>query len=258
MRCSTCGARARPCSGGLPRCPPSWSARGLGCCVAQACMALASGRVEAVDALLDAAERALTRGAPMSPSSRRSARASLLVNVPATIATQRAYLAELRGDAEGTAAFASRALAEIGDGEWMLESVSPVASGRRRLAARPTGRGRARACCRPSPDGGRPASAPSRSGHLSPRPGPARPGRLDAAPAPTGRPWRSARLPAARPCPALASGYEGLAEVAYQRNELDAALRHVTRRHPAVPAVQSTPRRWLWAGDAGLDPAGQG
>jgi len=36
----------------------------------------------------------------------------------------RAYLAQLRGDAEGTAAFASRALAELGEGEWMLESTA--------------------------------------------------------------------------------------------------------------------------------------
>ncbi len=36
----------------------------------------------------------------------------MLVNVPAQIALDRSYLAQLRGDAEGTAAFASQALAE--------------------------------------------------------------------------------------------------------------------------------------------------
>src|SRR5262249_60392862 len=49
---------------------------------------------------------------------------SLLVKVPATIAIFRAYLAELRGDAEGTATFASRALAEIGKGERMLDFIT--------------------------------------------------------------------------------------------------------------------------------------
>ncbi len=37
---------------------------------------------------------------------------SLLVNVPAHIALDRAYLAQFRGDAEATAAFSTRALAE--------------------------------------------------------------------------------------------------------------------------------------------------
>ena len=40
--------------------------------------------------------------------------ASLLVNVPAHIPVDRSYLAFLRGDAKATAAFASRALAELG------------------------------------------------------------------------------------------------------------------------------------------------
>ena len=108
--------------------------------LAQALLALASGRVEAVDALLDAAERAFT-AAPDEPFESTVGRGSWLLNVPATVTTQRAYLAALRGDAEGTASFASRALAEIGADEWMLESVARVESGPRRVAARPTGRG---------------------------------------------------------------------------------------------------------------------
>ena len=43
------------------------------------------------------------------------------MNVPAAIALERALLAYLRGDAEGTAAFASQALAKLGEGEWMLD-----------------------------------------------------------------------------------------------------------------------------------------
>ena len=45
---------------------------------------------------------------------------SLLVNVPALIALQRSYLAQLRGDAEATVAFASRAMAELGEDEGLL------------------------------------------------------------------------------------------------------------------------------------------
>ncbi len=47
---------------------------------------------------------------------------SLLVNVPAHIALDRAYLAQFRGDAEATAAYSTRALAECGQGEWLLSS----------------------------------------------------------------------------------------------------------------------------------------
>ena len=46
------------------------------------------------------------------------------MNLPAIIALERAALAHLRGDAEGTAASASRALAAISEGEWMLDSVT--------------------------------------------------------------------------------------------------------------------------------------
>ena len=47
----------------------------------------------------------------------------MLVNVPAYIAVDRSDLAELRGDAEGTAAFAAQALAAIGEGERLLDLV---------------------------------------------------------------------------------------------------------------------------------------
>src|SRR5262249_61893121 len=50
--------------------------------------------------------------------------ASLLVNVPVAIALKRAYLAELRGDTNGMAAFASQALAGLDESEQMLDSVT--------------------------------------------------------------------------------------------------------------------------------------
>ena len=58
---------------------------------------------------------------PFEPSVGEAA--SLLANVPAAIGLARAYLAGLHGDAEETAASASRALAALGEGEWVLHSV---------------------------------------------------------------------------------------------------------------------------------------
>jgi LuxR family maltose regulon positive regulatory protein len=91
--------------------------------LAQTWIALSGGDVDAADGLLDAAERAFADAVDeqFEPSAGRAA--SMLVNVPATIALGRAAVAELRGDAEGTAAFASRALAEVAEGEWLLDSV---------------------------------------------------------------------------------------------------------------------------------------
>jgi hypothetical protein len=78
---------------------------------------------------------------PMSGSSRRpAAPPALLVNVPATIAVFRAYLAELRGDAEGAASFAAQALAAIGEDERMLDFITQGAPGYSRVARRPAGR----------------------------------------------------------------------------------------------------------------------
>ena len=94
--------------------------------VAQAWMVLASGEAGSAEGLLDAAERAPAAAAeePFEPSVDRSA--SLLVSVPVRIALLRAYLAELRGDADGAAAFASQALAGVGDNEWLLAAVTRI------------------------------------------------------------------------------------------------------------------------------------
>ena len=90
----------------------------------QALVAATSGNLGAVEPLLDAAERAFagTAGKPLEPTAGRAG--SMLVNVPALIALHRSYLAQLRGDAEGTAAFASTVLAELGEGERLLGSLA--------------------------------------------------------------------------------------------------------------------------------------
>ncbi len=190
--------------------------------LAQAALADASSMVEAVGGLLDDAEHASADAAdePFEPSAGRAA--SFLVNVPAGIALYRAYLAGVRGDAEGTAAFASRALADLGEGEQLLESVA-----RWHLAQAEWSRGRlaeaerdlASSLARPT------LIAPGRDylGQVQHAQG-----RLDAA-AGTYRQMLEITAPPDRPAlPAAGIGYVGLAEVAYQRNELDAALEHVT------------------------------
>ena len=107
--------------------------------LAQALLAFYSGRLETEEPLLDAAEQAY-EGATEEPFEPTVGRAgSMLVNVPALIAIRRGFLAQLRGDAEDTAAFASRALAESREGEWLLSSTA-----RRSLAVAEWLRGRAR------------------------------------------------------------------------------------------------------------------
>jgi LuxR family maltose regulon positive regulatory protein len=92
--------------------------------LAQARLALISGQLEAIEGPLEAAERRLADAAdePYEPSVGRAA--SMMANLPAAIALQRAGLAHLRGDAEQMIASARRALAALGEGEWMLESLT--------------------------------------------------------------------------------------------------------------------------------------
>jgi LuxR family transcriptional regulator, maltose regulon positive regulatory protein len=96
-------------------------------CLAQSFVAAAAGDVDAIQAPLEAAERALAdhRGGseePYEPSVGRAA--SLLANVPAAIALQRATLAHLQGDPNQTSAFAWRAKDELAEGERTLESMT--------------------------------------------------------------------------------------------------------------------------------------
>ena len=93
-------------------------------CLVRSILALAGGDIEGAGPLLDAAERGVTDAAeePFEPSAGKAA--SLLVNVSAAIALGRASLAHLRGDADGTAAFASQVLAKTSEGESMLDSTS--------------------------------------------------------------------------------------------------------------------------------------
>jgi LuxR family maltose regulon positive regulatory protein len=89
-------------------------------CLAQAYSALLSGRLEAVEPLVADAERALAATAeePYEPSAGRAA--SLLANLPAAITLAHAMLARLRGDAERTAEFGQQALTHLTDADRTL------------------------------------------------------------------------------------------------------------------------------------------
>ena len=199
--------------------------------LAQALLAATAGSAEAVEPPLDAAERALASAAcavdePFEPSAGRAA--SMLVNVPALIALHRSYVALFRGDAAGTAAFASQALAELGADERLLSSTV-----RGFLAAAEWLRGRlaeAERAFESSIDGWRAAGQPSwvSFGVYSLGEVQRAQGRPDAAVRTYRQTLDIAMVSGSPPAPPAGPAYVGLGEVAYQRNELDTALRQVT------------------------------
>jgi LuxR family transcriptional regulator, maltose regulon positive regulatory protein len=102
---------------------PAESVRGrprLG--LAQAYGAAMGFQVEALEALLDDAERAfaVSGDEPYEDPAGRSA--SVLANVPAGIAFLRASLARLRGDAALAADYNRQALAQLGEDDWLMRS----------------------------------------------------------------------------------------------------------------------------------------
>jgi LuxR family transcriptional regulator, maltose regulon positive regulatory protein len=196
--------------------------------LAQAWLALTGGDVEGAGPPLDAAELVFGDAANEAFEPSAGIAGSLLVNVPAAIALFRAHLAQLRGDAEGTAAYASRALAVIGPGERLLDSVT-----RLHLATAEWFRGRLEDAERALSSSIAQWQAGSQltligwGCHLLGQVQRAQ-GRLDAAHR-TYQQTLEITAPPGRPAlPAAGIANVGLAEVAYQRNGLDAALRYVT------------------------------
>ena len=230
--------------------------------LAQAQLANAAGHLDAVGPLIDAAERAAVGAAdePFEPTAGQSA--SLLVNVPAHIALDRSYVAQFRGDAEATAVYASRALAELREGESALRSIAQgllavaewlpgrLADAERAFAASLAGWQAA----------GQPTVTAWGSYQLS-QVQRAR-GRLDAV-ARTCQQSLEITASPGRPSP-LAAGpaYVALGEVAYERNDLDAALRHVTegirlcRQFVYIPPMASGLATLAWIRQAAGDEAG--
>ena len=230
--------------------------------LAQVLLAATLGRAEAMEPPLDAAERALAGAAPAAGESFEPSvgkAASMLVNIPAQIALHRSFLAQLRGDAENTAAFASQALAELGGGERLLGSIAQGL-----LAAAEWLRGRladAEQAFVSSIAGWR-AGQPLSWGVYQLGQVQRAQGRLDAAAETYQKTLDIAAESGPPPAPPAGPAYVGLAEVAYQRNELDSALWQVTEgiavcRQFLYPAPLGTGLVTLaWIRQAQGDPGG--
>ena len=196
-------------------------------CLVRSILALAGGDIEGAGPLLDAAERAVTDAAeePFEPSAGKAA--SLLVNVSAAIALGRASLAHLRGDADGTAAFASQVLAKTSEGESMLDSTSTWL-----LAVAEWLRGRVAAECALAASitrwraAGERYSAAYGCHHLGQVQ--RAQGRLDAALGTYQQALEITAAPGRPAMPAAGIAFVGMGEVAYQRNELESAVRQVS------------------------------
>jgi LuxR family maltose regulon positive regulatory protein len=200
--------------------------------LAQAYGAAMGFQLEELEALLDDAERAAAAGGgePYEPSLGPPQGDSVLANVPAGIAFLRASLARLRGDTARAAGYNRQALAQLGPADWLMRSfvrwnqaVTDWLAGR----LGPAGDGLAEVLA------GRQAAAESPAGFLPMRVrydlGEVQRARgdLDAALA-TGRQPLDA---AGDNCQRALTGpaHVSLAQVLYERNELDAALDHATR-----------------------------
>ena len=193
--------------------------------LAHALAALVYGDVEAAEKFLgaDSPDVADTGFVPSA-----GAPASMLVNIPAGFAIGRAWLSYLRGEPERMAGQAALARTLLHDGESMLESVyqlnlaladwlrgtlPPAEEGFTGLVARWRSSGEsslAARCCR-------------FLGQIQ-----RDQGRLDDAFATYAQLVAIAEDPAQPRLPVAGYGYAGLAEVAYQRNELTDALGYVT------------------------------
>ena len=197
--------------------------------LAQSQMAAMRSDVETMERLIAAAEQASAGviDEPFTPTAGTAG--SLLVNVPAVIALNWSYAAQLRGDAEGTAVHASRGLAQLRDGEDMLssgiESFLAMAEWLRgRLAEAEQAFASGIAGWRFA---GQSTITVLRYYSLA-RIQRAQ-GRLDAAIQTCGQALELAATAGQPPSPAAGPALVGLAEVAYQRNDLDAALGYVTQ-----------------------------
>jgi LuxR family maltose regulon positive regulatory protein len=91
-------------------------------CLAQAYGAAQGFQLEALEALLDDAERAFAVGGDEPYDDPAGRTASVLANVPAGIAFLRGSLARLRGDAALAAEYNRQALAHLSEDDWVMRS----------------------------------------------------------------------------------------------------------------------------------------
>lgn len=206
----------------------------------QARLAALAGRVDEAGELLDAAERAYTEATDDPAESSVGRSVGPLANIPAVLAAHRMFIANLRGDPDSAADFASRVLAEIGEDEWMLEAVTQV-----HLAVAEWTRGNSRDAERAV------ASVVERwvirgvldfalvwsfiLGRIQ-----SAQGRLGAAAATYRRALEVADPAGSSQRPGAGAMLVGLAELAYQRDELDAAQRHLVAAFPLCRALSYT------------------
>jgi len=221
-------------------------------CLAQAYAAAQGFQLEALEALLDDAERAFAVSGDEPYHHPTGRTASVLANVPAAIAYLRALLARLRGDAAFAADYHCQALAQLGEDEWLMRSfvrwnqaaagwlggrLGPAERGLTKVLAELRAAGEA-----VRRTGGEPAEvfraveggAGFFAGFLAMRVcydlgqvQRAR-GNLDAALATYRQALDTAGECSSEP-PHLGMAHVGLAQVLYERNELDTALDHATR-----------------------------
>jgi LuxR family transcriptional regulator, maltose regulon positive regulatory protein len=218
--------------------------------------------LEEVESLLDAAERAFPHVAdePYEPSVGRGA--SRLANVPAMIAVGRCFVAYLRGDGERTMSFASQALAELGEDEWMLGSLARAQLGSAEWLC---GRlGTAERTIASSIERWRAAGVHDMVTLWSQYLGQIQraQGRLDRALATYEQALDLATAPGQPTLPAAGAAYVGMAEVSYQRGELDIASQHLTEglalcRQFVIPdALANGSATLAWIRNARDDAAG--
>src|SRR5205823_982598 len=195
--------------------------------LARARLALLGGGLEEAEGLLNSAERmSADADTEFEPSAGRAS--SLLVNVPAAVTLLRVYLAELRGDAETTVDLVPRAMAARREGEVMLGTIIEWYAGMAEwLRGRPAEAERLL-----SPAAGQRSAAGEGFlvawvCHVLCQAQRAQ-GQLDEVVRTCHR-TLEITAPPGRPA-ALAAGaaYVNLGQDAYQRDELDTALRHVT------------------------------
>ncbi|CCH76473.1 Transcriptional regulator, LuxR family protein [Nostocoides japonicum T1-X7] len=210
----------------LPALPEELTRRRPRLLLAQSQMAGMRGDIESMLPLIDAAEREslAQTDEPFEPAVGRAS--SLLVNVPAVIELQRSYIAQFRNDVEGTRTYAARAAALVRDDEVMLAStvegfqaVAEWMRGRLGHAERRFAAGVAR--WRAAGE----LTHAAWGGYSLARIQCAR-GDLDAAAQTCADALRLTVPPGRSPLPSAGPAYAGLADVSYQRNDLDAAREH--------------------------------
>ncbi len=208
--------------------------------LAQMWMAVFSGHIEGAASAIDAAERASADAAAetFEPSVGRAA--SLLTNLPAAIAAGKGWLAYLRGDADAAATLASQAHSQLDDGETMLNSICQLELAladrlRGRLDDAERGFASSIAGWGMAGERGVAAAVCNLLGHIQ-----LAQGRLDAVLATYQLALEITAPPGQPALPAAGIAYAGMAEVEYQRGELEAALRHVTEGITRLRAVNYT------------------